>query len=325
MIVDSRSSPPKPGSGRAIFTVDLEEYFQVDALRKWVPEGEWDSLPERAGWVLDRLLERLDAHGARATFFVSDWILRTRPELARRVVDAGHEAGVLGRPPDEGADDRRRAFRRTALEGRDRLRAITGKTVLGYRGSRLRHPIPSERAAEVLAGLGYAYDSTVADDRQGPEREFSDGGGTDGGSDRPSVPEVPPTACSVGGERLFTAGGTAFRLLPESVVHGLLSRAASPTCGGVFHMRAWEFDPEQPVLPVPPLARARLYWRVEGMEERLDRLLEAFEFDSVAGALGLARRTQPTRVTASATARTTSNASRRRVGAVRSSGRRNRR
>lgn len=270
------------GSGRAIFTVDLEEYFQVDALRDWVPKREWDSLPSRAGWVLDRLLERLESHDAGATFFVSGWLLRTRPELARRVVDAGHEAAVLVRPTPDGDDGARpAAFRQRADAMRDRLREVTRRPVLGFRVPRSAPPIPHSRAASILDALGYSYDSTAVGSPAAPDGEgvaASDGG---------TLLHVPPTTCSLGGERLFTAGGTAFRVLPEAVIHRLLRRAASPRCGGVFHMRSWEFDPEQPVLPAPPLARVRLYWGLDAVEERLDRLLDAFAFDSVAGALGL--------------------------------------
>lgn len=285
---------PVPGSGRAMFTVDLEEYFQVGALRDWIPRAEWESLPSRAGWALDRLFEQLDAHGARATFFVSRWLLDARPELAARVADAGHEAAVLARPPQEhGAGDTREEFRRVAREARDRLEDVTGRRVHGYRTYGFQHPVPAAEAAAVLSELGYTYDSTLIDptalpdhfgiERQGPVTELPlDGDG---------LLEVPPAVCDAGGRRLFTVGGTAFRVLPAGLIHRLLAREETAVCGGVFYMRSWEFDPEQPVLPVPFMSRVRLYWGLDRVRKRVSDLLDAFAFDSVAGALGLDVRT----------------------------------
>lgn len=44
-----------------------------------------------------RLLGVLERAGARATFFLLDHRVRRHPELVRRLVEAGHEAGVHGR------------------------------------------------------------------------------------------------------------------------------------------------------------------------------------------------------------------------------------
>lgn len=290
MTETSSSLQPGSGSGRAIFTVDLEEYFQVEALREWVPRGEWESLPSRAGWALDRCLACLDDHDARATFFVARWLLEAHPELPRRVVEAGHEAAVLARPPAEGdAAARRTEFRRLAREARERLEEITGQPPLGYRTSRFAHPIPPEQATEILSQLGYRYDSTLIDPTV-LSRRFGidpDAAAVELPAEDDGLLEVPPTVCSVGRHRLFTVGGTAFRVLPESVIHRLLARDATPTCGGVFYMRSWEFDPEQPVLPVPFMSRVRLYRGLDRVEGRLRRLLDTIPFDSVAGALGL--------------------------------------
>lgn len=290
MTESSASPDPAAGNGRAIFTVDLEEYFQVGSLREWIPRGEWESLPSRAGWALDRCLEGLDVHDARATFFASGWLLENHPELAVRVVEEGHEAAVLARPPFDGDERRRREeFRRVARQGRERLARVTGRRVLGYRTSGFTHPIPTRAAAEILAEEGYAYDSTLIDPTIvhttfGVEPE---GRAVELPLDGDGLLEAPPTVCSFGRKRLFTVGGTAFRVLPQSLIHALLARDAVSARGGVFYMRSWEFDPQQPILPVPLMSRVRLYWGLDRVPDRLEDLLERFPFDSVAGALGL--------------------------------------
>jgi peptidoglycan/xylan/chitin deacetylase (PgdA/CDA1 family) len=62
---------------------------------------------------VDRVLPVLDEHGARATFFLIGQSVREKPELARRIVRAGHELGnhsfsharMVGRAPSFYADE----------------------------------------------------------------------------------------------------------------------------------------------------------------------------------------------------------------------------
>ena len=51
-------------------TIDVEDYFQVSALAPHFPRERWDSVPCRIERNVDRVLELLDGHGARGTFYV---------------------------------------------------------------------------------------------------------------------------------------------------------------------------------------------------------------------------------------------------------------
>ena len=76
---------------RHFFTVDLEEYFQVLAFSPVISPSEWHRYPLRAESATDRLLELLDRHDARATFFTVGWLAERVPGLVRRIVEHGHE------------------------------------------------------------------------------------------------------------------------------------------------------------------------------------------------------------------------------------------
>ncbi|HEX6534672.1 MAG TPA: hypothetical protein VF041_08740 [Gemmatimonadaceae bacterium] len=52
-----------------IFTVDVEEYFQVGAFERVVSRQDWDGYPSRIGYCMDVLLDLLARYGATATFF----------------------------------------------------------------------------------------------------------------------------------------------------------------------------------------------------------------------------------------------------------------
>src|SRR5690606_11141399 len=56
------------------FTCDVEDYFQVSALAPHFPRDQWDAVPCRIERNVDRVLELLDGHGARGTFFTLGWI-----------------------------------------------------------------------------------------------------------------------------------------------------------------------------------------------------------------------------------------------------------
>src|SRR6185369_13129587 len=77
-------SDPNPVTGRSQrvrhhFTVDVEEYFQVSALARYVPRQSWESIRSRLEVGIRPLLELLDEHNVRGTFFVLGWIAKYHP------------------------------------------------------------------------------------------------------------------------------------------------------------------------------------------------------------------------------------------------------
>ena len=76
-----------------LFSVDVEEHFQVSAFDSVLSREQWVGQPSRVVPNTDRLLELLDRHGARGTFFTLGWVAERHPSLVRRIADAGHEVG----------------------------------------------------------------------------------------------------------------------------------------------------------------------------------------------------------------------------------------
>src|SRR5205085_9972550 len=77
-------------------TVDVEEYYHgyefeaalgVDGLRR---------LPSRVLPQTERLLDLLDTHRARGTFFVLGVVAQRYPRLVREIVERGHEIASHG-------------------------------------------------------------------------------------------------------------------------------------------------------------------------------------------------------------------------------------
>jgi peptidoglycan/xylan/chitin deacetylase (PgdA/CDA1 family) len=77
-------------------TVDVEDYFQVEAFARTVARAAWDEFPRRVEANTDRILEQLDRAGVRATFFTLGWVAERHPALVRRMVTGGHELASHG-------------------------------------------------------------------------------------------------------------------------------------------------------------------------------------------------------------------------------------
>src|SRR5262249_43197167 len=91
-------SEPEP---RAIamknaFTVDVEDYFQVEGFANAIDRSSWEGFRTRVGASTSILLEMLARHNARATFFVLGWVARKHPEIVRQIVASGHEVASHG-------------------------------------------------------------------------------------------------------------------------------------------------------------------------------------------------------------------------------------
>jgi polysaccharide deacetylase family protein (PEP-CTERM system associated) len=280
--------PPRPAH---FFTVDVEEWFHAAALERAVDPNRWDSLESRVEGATDALLEAMDRHGARGTFFVLGWVARRRPGLVRRIATAGHEVAshgwshrrVTSMWPNDFRDDVRRTM--------EVLEDAAGTAVLGYRAPNFSLVRGWEWAMDVLLGEGYRYDSSVFPGRTGHP------------VDAPAAPyaiertpgtllEVPMSSAAFGRARI-PAGGAFFRLLPYALTARALRQAEAAGRPGMFYLHPWELDPGQPRMPVGPLTRVRHYGGTGTVGAKLERLLSEFRFTSIAPALGLSAQLEP--------------------------------
>jgi len=159
--VDARDSLSRDGRIVNAMSVDVEDYFQVQAFAGQVGRGDWDGFDSRVERNTDRVLEVFGDAGISATFFTLGWVAQRHPALIRRIVDAGHELAshgfehirVFDQTPEEFRDDIRRT---KAL-----LEQTGGVTVRGYRAATFSIGEGNTWAFDVLAEEGYAYSSSV--------------------------------------------------------------------------------------------------------------------------------------------------------------------
>ena len=82
-------------------SVDVEEYFQVQAFARRIPRGEWSRWPSRIEENLDRLLALLAETNSKGTFFVLGCVAQSHPHVVRQIAAQGHEKRGGGGKVDE--------------------------------------------------------------------------------------------------------------------------------------------------------------------------------------------------------------------------------
>lgn len=266
------------------FTVDVEDYFQVDAFSSVIEPSAWDSFGSRVVANTSRLLDLLDRHQVRGTFFVLGWIAERHPGLVRAIVQRGHELASHGMSHQRIVTQTPELFRRETRDSKRLLEDLGQVPVIGYRAATYSITRQSLWALDILEEEGFHYDSSifpVRHDRYGipdaqtvPHRLTTPAGKT--------LVEYPLTAVEVLGLNLPVAGGGYFRLFPYALTRWGLRRVRQQGRPVVFYLHPWEVDPEQPrIANAGWRSRFRHYLNLECTLPRLERLLTDFRFTTM--------------------------------------------
>jgi polysaccharide deacetylase family protein (PEP-CTERM system associated) len=277
-----------PSTANAL-TVDVEDYFHVSALASSVPRDAWDARESRVVGNTRRLLDTFERHEVRGTFFVLGWVAERHPELVRDIAARGHEIACHGYSHRLVYEQTPSEFRGETERAKRLLEDLTGGAVLGYRAASYSIVRQSLWALDVLAELGFTYDSSifpVHHDRYGipdaartPHVMRTPGGA--------SIVEWPLATARIFGLRIPVAGGGYFRLFPYWFSRwGLASINRDELQPFIFYLHPWEIDPGQPRISASLLSRFRHYTNLGKCERRLERLLGDFPFGTVRDCLG---------------------------------------
>lgn len=271
------------------FSIDVEDYFHVEALASAVDRRQWDGLEYRAETNTRRVLEVLAEENVRATFFILGWVARRSPGLVRDIHAAGHEVACHGLSHQRVYTQSPEVFAAETREAKEILEDAIGAPVKGYRAATYSVTKDSMWALPILEELGFSYDSSIFPIRHdlygipdAPRFPYRPGPG-------PLV-EVPITTVEFLGHRLPAGGGGYFRLLPYAVFRAALRRVNERDgMPAVFYCHPWEIDPAQPrVRGLPLKSRFRHYTNLHVMESRLRRLLRDFRWGRMDEAFGVA-------------------------------------
>jgi polysaccharide deacetylase family protein (PEP-CTERM system associated) len=275
-----------------LLTVDLEEWFVVEILRSHYRVEEWPELPSTLELNTRRLLDLFRRRDVKATWFVLGWCADRFPELIAEIAAQGHEVAchsyfhrrVDSLDPEE--------FRRDTTRASEALIRATGRRPLGYRAPSwsINDSIPW--AFEILAELGFEYDSSIFPIKHdlygmptGPRSLF-----------RMKFPsgqflyELPASTYRLLGKNVPVAGGGYLRHCPYWYSRTMIRRLNRKGLPAVVYMHPWELDPEPPqVSGLSATQRLRTYGSTRLLSMKLDRLLSDFYFTTMSHYIKMTR------------------------------------
>ena len=270
--------------GTNAMTVDVEDYFQVEAFFPYVKRADWEQRECRVEANIERILDLFATHKVKATFFTLAWIAKRYPKMVRRVVANGHELASHGMAHIRADHQSRAQFTNDVGSAKKILEDIGGTPVLGYRATSFSITRHNLWALSALEAAGYRYSSStnpIKHDLYGiPEQPrfafypFSDS----------SFVEIPVTTMRLFGRNWPAGGGGYFRLFPYPLFKQNLKIVRSvdrKPCTFYFH--PWEIDPGQPrIMGTSSKTRFRHYLNLHRTFGRLQKLLQDFSWSSIA-------------------------------------------
>jgi polysaccharide deacetylase family protein (PEP-CTERM system associated) len=265
---------PRP---RNAFTVDLEDWFQ--GLTSTNPRVDaWPTFKSRVVTMTTSLLNLLDTHRIKATFFTLGHVADHHPELVQAIRDQGHEIGVHGYyhrfvnrlTRDQLSEEIDRALEAICRAG--------GVTPLGHRAPYFSIDRRTPWALDVLRERGLRYDSSFHPTRNmlygypdaRREPHFAD-------KDSQFV-EFPVSTLRLRGRNLPFAGGFYLRTLPYPIVRWSIRRLHQEGLPAIIYTHPWELDLEQPPQRVTPRERVTHYFGRHTLRAKFERLFSDFRF-----------------------------------------------
>jgi polysaccharide deacetylase family protein (PEP-CTERM system associated) len=220
-------------------TIDLEDWHQLFHRQL---TGEVIRPTPAVVNATHRLLDMLDEVGVRATFFVLGNVAETYPELVREVVQRGHEIGSHTHSHELIFRMTPAAFKTDMERSLAQLQDLAGQPILGFRAPEFSVGHLQHWCFEILAELGFRYDSSVfplSQARYGISEAsrypfvIATSSGT--------IYEYPLATWDIGRFRLPVAGGSYFRLLPGRLLRRALNDIDASGRTAVLYFHPYEF------------------------------------------------------------------------------------
>ena len=265
---------------RNAMSVDVEDWFQVQAFANVIRREDWDGLDSRVVPNTENVLSLLSEYNVKATFFILGWVADRYPQLVRSIGDAGHEVASHGYGHELVSHIGPERFRQDIRHAKQRLEDCSGQRVVGYRAPTFSiGEAESGWAYSILGEEGYLYSSSIFPishdlygSPQAPRRPHR--------LQKEAVLEIPMTTVRLGQRNWPCSGGGWFRILPYAPFRaGIRHVNRAEGEPAIFYFHPWEIDPGQPrVSQASRFSQFRHYTGLDRMRNRLRRLLKEFDW-----------------------------------------------
>lgn len=276
-----------------LLTVDLEEWFVAEIMASRYTPGDWPELKSTVVKNTHRLLELFRRKNVSATFFVLGWCAQKYPGLLREILAEGHEIGCHSfhhRRVDKMTPD---AFRADTKKATDTIASATGARPLGFRAPSWSINETNPWAFDILAELGYEYDSSMFPIKHdiygvpaGPTdttRMTLEGGR--------ALWEIPASTYRLMGRNIPVSGGGYLRHSPYWYVRFMIKLINRQKRPAVIYIHPWEIDPDPPTIEgLGSIDKFRSRGATGLLMIKLEKLLSDFDFITCSDHLALAKK-----------------------------------
>lgn len=260
-----------------ILTFDIEDWYNHDDYSR---DFAWEKHEVRIYEGMEKILSALHERNLKGTFFCVGWIAEHHPQVIKDIVAAGHHLGCHSYQHELATRFSRDEFKNDTYKAKCLIEDVAGSEVNAYRVPSFSITKNNLWAFDVLAELGFKYDSSVFPSHH----EFG------GLPDFPSTPhiiktqhgelkEFPISLGKILGREIVYSGGGYFRVMPWWELKKMTSK--SDYVLSYFHPS--DFDPDQPQMPqLPRMRQFKNRVALKGAYDKFKKYLDHFDFLSIA-------------------------------------------
>ena len=299
-----------------LLTIDVEDWFQVENFKPWIPFETWDQRELRVEKNVHKLLDLFDESAVRgqktedrnqssdfrgqkkteqkkypqnpvypvrknkikATFFILGWLADRLPKLVREIQSRGHEIASHGYNHELPELLSTDELKQDLNNSKMLLEDITGASVFGYRAPSFA---VNDDILKIIEDTGYLYDSSYNSfGLHGRYGKISLNGTRKKGIAHQlsdNFYELPISNLKLFNKVLPLGGGGYFRLTPYRLFRLGVEQILKNDDAYVFYMHPWELDPEQPKIHQASFnLRFRHYSNLSKTHDRLKQLIKSF-------------------------------------------------
>lgn len=136
----------QPDNAESPFPQNMEKGYKDLPAATWYQYGYKEGIP--------RMLDNWDKLGVKVTSHMVGSAVLNNPQLAKEIVDRGHEAAAHGMNWSSQYQLAYKDERTFIKEGADAIKKVTGATAVGYNANWLRR---GDNTLKILQDLGFTY------------------------------------------------------------------------------------------------------------------------------------------------------------------------
>ena len=260
-----------------ILTFDIEDWFHILDNPGTRNISDWEKFDTRIHRNMDIIHEICTKNNSKATFFILGWIAEKYPEIVKKISNMGYEIGSHTYSHQLVFEQSQKQFSNDLERSIKLLEDLTGKKVKYFRAPGFSITEKTLWAFESLVKNGIEYDCSIFSARR------SHGGITTKTINLPcrisykglNIKEFPINTHRIASFNTVFSGGGYFRFFPYKLIKKWIKQSEYTMT--YFHPR--DFDLHQPILKNISIYRKfKLYYGINGCENKLERLLREFDF-----------------------------------------------